>query len=147
MAVIIIFKEISREKKRKEQFASDCGSEGTSLDPSNKFKIDSYLPIINQILLSLKTPIAAYNLLQQRFLFMAELKTKINCKIEESAKTLLLHYSDDLEESLPEEMIHFSALLKKHHFNSECSIEFQMLKFMNENGLMCVFPNVLYLWY
>ena len=56
-----------------------------------------------------------------------------NCKIEESAETLLHHYQDDLEESLPKEMIHFSALVKHYHFNSECSIEIKMLKFIYEN--------------
>ena len=43
---------------------------------------------------------------------------------------------------MSEKMIHFSALLKQHHFNGECSIEIQMLKFVNENRLMSAFPNV-----
>ena len=47
-----------------------------------------------------------------------KLDTMSNCKIEARAKTLLQYYLDDLEESLPEEMIHFSTLIKQHHFNS-----------------------------
>ena len=90
----------------------------------------------------MKTQTAAYNRLQRRFSFLAELNARTNCKIEESDKTLLHHYSDDLEESLPEKMIHFSALLKQHHFYSKCSIEIRMLKFINENGLVSTFPNV-----
>ena len=64
-----------------------------------------------------------------------------NCKIEPSSKTLLQYYPDDLEESLPEEMTHFSTLIKQHHFNSKCK-EIQMFRFINENELMHAFPNV-----
>ena len=46
-----------------------------------------------------------------------------------------------MEESLPEEMIHFSTLIKQHHFNSECK-EIQMFSFINENEFMHAFPNV-----
>ena len=62
-------------------------------------------------------------------------------KIEASAKMLLQCYPDDLEESLPEEMIHFSTLIKQHHFNSECK-EIQVFRFINENEFMHAFPNV-----
>ena len=68
-------------------------------------------------------------------------KLKIVIKIEASAKTLLQYYPDDLKESLPEEMIHFYALMKQHHFNNECK-KIQMFRFINENEFMHTFPNV-----
>ena len=64
-----------------------------------------------------------------------------NCKIEPSVKKLLQYYPDDLEESLPEEMIHFSTLINLYHFNSECK-EIQMFRFINKNEYMHAFPNV-----
>ena len=65
-----------------------------------------------------------------------------NCKIEASAKTLLQYYLNDLEESLlPQEMIHFSTLIKQHHFNRECE-EIQIFWFINQNEFMHAFPNV-----
>ena len=64
-----------------------------------------------------------------------------NCKIEASAKTLLQYYSDDMEESLLEEMIHFSTLIKQHHFNSECK-DIQKFKFINKNEFMHAFSDV-----
>ena len=70
-----------------------------------------------------------------------ELNTTSNCKIEPSAKKLLQYYPDDLEESLPEEMIHFSTLIKQHHFNSECK-EIQTFRFININEFIHAFPNV-----
>ena len=133
--------EISRKKRRKVRFDSEGESEETSLDPSSRFKLDSSLPIIDQILWSMKTRIEAYNHIQRKFSFLMELNTMPNCKIEASTKTLLQYYPDDLEESLREEMIHFSTLIKQHHFNSECK-EIQMFRFINENEFMHAFPNV-----
>uniref|UniRef100_H2YAG0 DUF4371 domain-containing protein n=1 Tax=Ciona savignyi TaxID=51511 RepID=H2YAG0_CIOSA len=132
-AVVFMLAILHRKKKRKVRLEEQSRSEGTSLDSSSRFKVESYLLIIDQILLSMKTRIAAYDRLQ-RFSFVARFKTMTNSEIQESAKTLLHHYSNDLEESLPEEMIHFSALLKQHNFNRECSIEIQ--------NLMSAFPNV-----
>ena len=120
---------------------SEDDSEDALLDPSSRFEVNSYLPIIDQILLSMKTQIEAYDRLQRKFLFLMALNTMSNCKIESSAKALLQYYPDDLEESLPEEMIHFSTLIKQHHFNSECK-EIQMFRFINENKFMYAFPNV-----
>ena len=89
----------------------------------------------------MKTPIEAYNHLQRKFSFLMELNTVSNYKIEASVKTLFQYYPDDLEESLPEEIIHFSTLIKQHHFNSECK-EIQMFRFINENKFMHAFPEV-----
>ena len=114
--------------------------EDISLDSSSRFEVDSYLPIIDHILSSMKTRMEAYSHLQRKFLFLMELNIMSNCKIEASAITLLQYYPNDLEESLPEEMIHFSTLIK-HHFNSECK-EIQMVWFINENEFMHAFPNV-----
>ena len=133
--------ESSRKKRRKVRLDSEGESEDTSFDPSSRFKLDSYLPIIDQILSSMKTRIEAYNHLQRKFSFLMKLNTMPNCKIEASAKTLLPYYPDDLEELLPEEMIHFSTLIKQHHFNSECK-EIQMFRFINQNEFMHAFPNV-----
>ena len=89
----------------------------------------------------MKIRIEAYDRLQRKFSFLMELNTMSDRKIEASAKMLLQYYPDDLEESLPEEMIHFSTLIKQHHFNSECK-EIQMFRFINENEFMHAFPNV-----
>ena len=111
--------EILRKRRRKVSLDSEGESEDTLLDPSSRFEVDSYLPIIDQILSSMKTRIEAYDRLQKKFSFLLALNTMSNCKTEASAKMLLQFYSDDLEESLPEEMIHFSTPIKQHHFNSE----------------------------
>ena len=89
----------------------------------------------------MKTRIEAYDRLQRKFSFVMELNTMSNCKIEASAKTLLQYYPDDLKESLSEEIIYFSTLIKQYHFNSECK-EIQMFRFINKNEFMHAFPNV-----
>ena len=89
----------------------------------------------------MKTRIEAYDRLQRKFSFLMELNTMSNCKIEASANTLLQYYIGDLEESLPEERIRFSILIKQHHFNSKCK-DIQMFRFTNENEFMHASPNV-----
>ena len=89
----------------------------------------------------MKTRIETYDHLQRKFSFLMKLNTMPNWKIEASEKALLQYYPDDLKQSLPEEMIHFSTLITQHHFNSECK-EIQMFKFINENEFMHAFPNV-----
>ena len=120
---------------------SEGKSEDTPLDPSNKFEVDSYLPIIDQIFSSIKTRIEVYECLQRKLSFLMDFNAMSNCKIEAKAKTLLQYYPDDLEELLPEEMISFFALIKQHRYNSECK-EIQMFRFINENEFMHAFPNV-----
>ena len=110
---------------------SEGESEDTLLDPSSRFEVDSYLSIIDLILSSIE----AYDGSSKNFSFLLELATMSNCKIEASAKTLLQYYSDDLEESLPEERFHFSTPTKQHHFSSECK-EIQIFRFINENEFM-----------
>ena len=133
--------EISRKKRKKVRLESEDESEDTLLDSSSRFEVPSYLPIIDQILSSMKTRMEAYDCLQRKFSFAMELNTMSNRKIEASVKTLLQYYPDDLEESLPEEMIHVSTLIKRHHFNSECK-EIQIFRFINENEFMHASPNV-----
>ena len=53
----------------------------------------------------MKMQIAAYNRLQSRFSFLRELHPTTNFKTEESAEKLLHQYPNNLEESLPKEMI------------------------------------------
>ena len=81
--------EISRKKRRKVRLDSEGESENILLDPLSRFEVDSYLPIIDQILLPMKTRIEAYDGLQRKFSFLLELNTMSNCEIEASAKTFL----------------------------------------------------------
>ena len=95
MAIIITLKKF--QEKKKVRLDSEGKSKDTSLDPSSRFKVDSYLPIIDQILSSMKTRIKAYNRLQRKFSFLVELNTVSSCKIEASAKSLLQYYPDDMD--------------------------------------------------
>ena len=51
--------EVSRKKRRKVRLHSEEESEDTSLDRSSRFEVDSYLPIVDQILSSMKTRVEA----------------------------------------------------------------------------------------
>ena len=78
--------EISRKKRRKVRLDSEGESEDTLLDSSSRFEVDSYLPIMDQILSSMKSRIAAYDRLQRKFLFLMEFNAMSYCKIEASVR-------------------------------------------------------------
>ena len=89
MAIIITLKKFQEKKRRKVRLDGEGESEDTLLDPSSRFEVDSYLPIINQILWFMKIRIEACDRFQRKFLFLMELNTMSNCMVEASAKTLL----------------------------------------------------------
>ena len=120
---------------------SEGKSEDTSLDLSNRFEVDSYFPIIDYILSSMKTRIEAMTIFKKIFFYDGIKHHVLTAKLKQVQKRLLQYYPDELEESLPEEMIHFSTLIKQHHFNNECK-KIQMFRFINENEFMHAFPNV-----
>ena len=61
--------EISRKKRRKVRLDSEGKSEDTSLDPLSRFEVDSYLPIFDQILSSMKTRIEVTTVFKENFRF------------------------------------------------------------------------------
>ena len=81
--------DTSRQKRRKVSLDSESGSENTSLDARKHIQSRitfTSVPVIDQILLSMKIRIAAYNSLQSRFLFLMELNITSNRVIKEIAK-------------------------------------------------------------
>ena len=138
MTVIITSKKFQEKKVRLDSVDE---SENTSPDPSSRFEVDSYLPIINQILSSMKTRIEVATVFKENFRFRWNWTPCPTAKLKQVRKRLLQYYPNELEESLSEEMIYFSTLIKQHHFNSECK-EIQMSRFINENKFMHAFPNV-----
>ena len=66
MTVIITLKKF---QERKVRLDSVDESKDTSPDPSSRFEVDSYLPIINQILSSMKTRIEVTTVFKENFRF------------------------------------------------------------------------------
>ena len=86
MAHIIILKKLRDKKEEKFHVIAKVDLKTHHLMHASTFKVESHLPIIDQILLSMKIRITAYDSLQSRFLFLMELNIPSNRVIKEIAK-------------------------------------------------------------
>ena len=80
--------------------------------PSDQFRTTSFIPVIDQFNVSLKDRINAYKNVCEYFGFLNRLDEMKPNEIMMSANNLVNKYKPDLEESLGNELVQFSALLK-----------------------------------
>ena len=65
------------------------------LTPSQKFRVTSYIPVIDQFVVSLAHRLSAYDELCFRFGFLGKLGSLSPVEIESSADNLVIVYKDD----------------------------------------------------
>ena len=90
-----------------------CQTEAAELTDSEDFKINSYFPVIDQIVSSLDDRIAAYEENYPIFVFLRDLHKLTSQQIKERAAKALDIYKKDLEEELIPELIQFKELIKE----------------------------------
>ena len=79
------------------------------LTPSQKFRVTSYIPVIDQFVVSLAHRLSAYEELCSRFDFLGKLESLSPVEIETSADNLVIVYTDDLEQCFGNELVQFVA--------------------------------------
>jgi len=102
----------SRKRKRSIRFTCFEGAApDTVLTGSDKFKVDTYLPVIDSLCQALSHRLSAYDTIHGLFSFFLELPQLDITSIEDSCKNLASVYSVDLnEQEFVSECQHF-----KHH--------------------------------
>ena len=82
------------------------------MSPKKKFRANSFLPVIDQLVQSLSDRTAAYDIVCERFGFLSRLEDKDAEEISSAAASLVGFYKDDLKSSLKDELVHFVELVK-----------------------------------
>jgi hypothetical protein len=140
-----------RARIRNRQRDFDVGSaqaEDTIQSPRDRFRIESFLVIIDQLKAALKQRLDAYNEIDKKFGFLSKIATMSPCDISSAADCLLRFYPDDLENSLECDLLQFSALLQsletKDNGNNEPkeSKEIIMYLLLKNRDITQTFPNV-----
>ena len=113
----------------------------------DQFRCDSFLPIMDMLLSALRKRVSAYHEIAQRFGFLSQLSTTDDIEIRQHARSLVQVYSNDLEDSLAEELLQFRSILKSfenefHEIRSKNSVELFMYKLIIDKYLKSTFPNV-----
>lgn len=113
------------------------------LSSRDKFRIESFLQVLDQLTISLAERISAYETVCERFGFFADLETIEMHQLELKAQQLVETYPDDLETTLGNELVQLAALLKQYSSNrlEDESVEIFLYKIIFENNLRHTFVN------
>ena len=109
------------------------------LQGRDKFRVETFLVIVNQLQTSLRGRIAAYKDVRNVFMVLAEFHVLDNNQLREHAQTLAETYSTDLEPSMfCDEMVQFVYFAKSRN----CKTPASLAVLMHKEDLHGAFPNV-----
>ncbi|KAJ8677859.1 hypothetical protein QAD02_013646 [Eretmocerus hayati] len=116
------------------------------LTGSQKFRVGSYLPVIDQLVSSPNARVAAYEGAHSVFGFLRELNDFSPEEIRERAGRVVKIYEEDLEDNLANELIQFRSfttdfMSDERDDGKKLCFGARALKMIIEKGLEGVFPN------
>lgn len=131
----------SLKRKRREE---------VELSDSEHVRIESFLPIIDQLVSSLSERISAYGEIDSLFGFLRNLDKLSSSEINKYASKVVELYAEDLEDDLVPELIQFKELVKESGILSETEsdseeaicLENKMYKLIHKTNQPETYPNV-----
>ena len=100
-----------RKVKRKRQFDETSDNE-TLFNARDDFRINVFNVIIDKLILEISYRKSAYNDFSTKFGFFSDLSTLSIDDITDKSRHLITCYPNDLDESMPNELIHFREFIK-----------------------------------
>ena len=145
--------ELNQKRTRRQNLRLnplDYGKEkNTEFTDFQKFRVECYLPVIDQIITSLTQRIAAYEKVENYFGFLRKLDNLSPQEIKEHSLKLIEVYEDDLEENLTKELVQFKEFTKVFIINDisrseeeKTCFEYKMYQLIIEKDLQETFPNI-----
>ena len=137
--------DCNRFRKRKRHHA-DGDAEEVVLLGKDKFRIETYLLILDKLSAELNRRMRAYGKIQSLFGFLVEFPSKTDDELRHATETFRENYPDDIDIHFQEEMVHFKyfALAALQFENSDDKIPAsQSYKVICDNMIQSTFPNVL----
>ena len=97
-----------------------------------KFRIETFFRIIDTLITECKERTAAYSIVNLRFRFLTEFHDMSVAAFEEESKAFVSVYGSDVDDSFPNEMMHFIEFIgkeknkcsadAKYNFESKCDL-------------------------
>lgn len=129
---------VARSRKRSRRFDEAQGT-AVVLQGKDKFRVDTFLVIVNQLQTALRGRIDAYGDVRKVFQVITEFNELGNGEIRELALCMAETYHTDLQSStFPDEMIQFVHFAKSRG----CSSPSDLASLIHSEDLYCTFPNV-----
>jgi len=119
-------------------------SEEVALSASEKFRVQNFLPVVDQYLTSLKLRLKAYENTCSLFGFLRKLESMECINIETAAAKLVAEYKDDLDQTLGAELVQFATFSSEFLEEEDDGIgrEHFLYKLLLEKKVVDTFPNV-----
>ena len=131
-----------RDRRRKQVFNERAENE-EDLSPKEKFKTQTYLVMIDRLLVELEKRVKALYEISEILGFLSELTSLSAEQITNKARNFIFFYLDVLENTLVAELIEFAAFMRSQKpENVNESAELTMYKLLSTLNLSQTFRNV-----
>ena len=137
--------ELRRQRRRNPRYDDVDEVANESISPAEDFKKNTFSVILDNLKSELTKRTKAYEKLSKTFGFLHNLHEASVEDINSGSQNLIVAYPDDLEDSLGDELIQFSALLKTNlgsSMSDDKNRETQMYRLLTNHKLEATFPNV-----
>ena len=133
----------TRPHPRNVRFDYNGPASDAELTPQ-KFRVTSYILVIDQCVVSLAHRLSSYEELCSRFGFLGKLESLSPVEIESSADNLVIVCKDDLEQCFGNELGQFVAFSNEFQKGADDNFgkEHILYKLIIDKRIKCSFPNV-----
>ena len=114
------------------------------MSPSQRFRVEAIIPVIDKFVASLEQRVTAYNTLSSIFGFVTNLDKMSVEELEANAKTVIEKYGKDVGNELVGELVQFAKfteLFKGEDVSSSSPAHF-LYGLLHEKNVVDTFPNV-----
>ena len=134
--------KLNRVRKRKRH-DDDSGAEEVVLLGKDKFRIETYIPILDSLSAELNRRVQAYDKIELLFGFLVEFPSKSDDELRLATETFRENYPDDVDIDFQEEMVHFKYFAAQLEDRGDTIPASQSYELISENMVQSTFPNVL----
>lgn len=141
----IDYKSVNKRKRKKKIQFNECQPPDAdeALLPREKFRLKSFIPVIDALETNLKQRALAYDKIANIFSFLINLDIS-ELQITENVNVLLKHYPEDVDDNLTREIKHFHRYIKHSYYESERRDfnHLDLYQIIRKEKVDIVFPNV-----
>ena len=112
-------------KFTRRQTAQHQDINSTPLHGRDKFRIETLFRIIDTLITECKERTAAYSIVNLHFRFLTEFHDMSVAAVEEESKAFVSVYGSDVDDSFPNEMMHFIEFIGKEKTNAQQMLSIQ----------------------
>ena len=119
-------------------------AEEVQLSPSEKYRTETFLPVIDQFIASLDQRLQAYKQISSQFNFFSHLKELSSDELQAAAEQLVRSYPDDFDITFIDELCQFVtfANIFTDEEPKDISTELSLYKLIRDKGVQDTFPNI-----